>query len=205
MSKAKVPELTKFEWQKTVIQILSDPPSNPSKGNRYIIGYGPTGDWFNKPKQIAEWNGTEWEFTLYKEGMITYIARDDIYFQYLGNKWRPSPNLAKRKVSIQNSDYHLLLTDAGSVIKSDTTSNITYYLPENTEEDVGIEYCVSRLGSGIFTIACDSTSDVIEDSNIGGGIENNPADDNASASLSLRLIDVGHWIITSGSGTWTTF
>jgi len=203
--RARVPELTKFEWQKAVIEIRNDPPTNPRKGDRYIIDYNSTGIWSDKSEQIGEYDETDgWFYTMCQDGMVTYVIHDDMYFQYINNMWRPLPNLAKRKVKKVNTNYELLLSDAGSVIVSDTTSLIDYMLPSVIEDDVGIEYFFSRLGTGELVIHANDDM-VIEDSSINGCIENQTVKDNSSASLSLRLIDTTSWIITSGNGTWVTF
>lgn len=201
---ARVPVLDQYEWQKSVLdKDLSTPPSNPSRGDRYIVGYNPSGDWFNKPKQIAEWTGTIWEFTAYMEGMVAYVMDEGIQYQYAGARWRPFPNRVKRIIDVHNSDISLAVNDAGKVIRCDSTSAVTYSLPSVSSSDIGLEFTFLRTGSGKLTLQA-ADNDRIEDSGPGETIENDPTHDSANASITIMLADETQWVLMSGNGTWVT-
>lgn len=86
MAKYKVPILSKFEWQAPVLdKDLSAPPGSPAKGDRYIVGSSATGDWSGHDGDIAEYNGSSWEFTTKKEGLFTFIKDEDKLYQYIAS------------------------------------------------------------------------------------------------------------------------
>jgi len=104
----RVPIKNKFEWQKAVLdKDLSTPPTSPSVGDRYIVASGATGDWSGHENDIAEWNGSSWEFTSPLEGMITYVKDEDKLYQYITSwgEFSSSSSIADRieKTVTQNS------------------------------------------------------------------------------------------------------
>lgn len=201
---SSVPVLSHYEWQKAVLdKDLSTPPDSPNRGDRYIVGYNPSGDWYNKPKQIAQWNGTEWEFITYFEGMVVYVNDESIQYQYCGSKWRPFPNRIKRLVEIIDEDTEITVNDAGKIICCDSTSAVTCTLPTVSDDDVGVELTFARVGPGDLILKA-AGEDVIEDSGPGDTIENDASRDSANASIVLMLIKEDRWIIMSGNGTWQT-
>jgi len=54
------------EWQNSVLDVLFTPPGGETIGDRYLVGLlsgdTATGAWVDKQTQIAEWNGSAWEF-----------------------------------------------------------------------------------------------------------------------------------------------
>ncbi len=65
-----------IEWQDSVIdRDLTGPPGAPTTGDRYIVAATATGDWTGQEDNIAEWNGSSWDFTTPSLGMI--VAIDD--------------------------------------------------------------------------------------------------------------------------------
>jgi hypothetical protein len=83
-----------LEWQDSVLdKDLTAPPGSPSVGDRYLIGLDPTagtatGAWAGQDGQIAEWNGTSWDFTAPTTGM--FISADDestLLYYYNGTLW----------------------------------------------------------------------------------------------------------------------
>jgi len=73
--------INNFEWQPSVIdKDLTAPPGGESTGDRYLIGLdtgasSATGAWAGQDGNIAEWNGSSWDFTTPTTGM--YVAADD--------------------------------------------------------------------------------------------------------------------------------
>lgn len=51
-------------WRKLedVLEARNNPPPSPPVGARYLILGVPTGDWVGHGNEIAEWNGTSWDF-----------------------------------------------------------------------------------------------------------------------------------------------
>jgi hypothetical protein len=63
---------------------LTSPPAY-SKGKRYIIGVGATGDWNTKDNYITDDNGAGWDFITPTEGMIVYIKDEDKFYKYISS------------------------------------------------------------------------------------------------------------------------
>ena len=51
-----------LDWQNSVKDELADPPGSPAEDDRYIVIATATGDWVGHENDIAEWNGTAWDF-----------------------------------------------------------------------------------------------------------------------------------------------
>jgi hypothetical protein len=85
MANYKVPEFSTYEFQKPVLdKDLNDPPAT-TKGNRYIVGSSPTGDWADHAGDIAIGTGSTWEFVTKKEGMLIYIKDEDKFYKYISS------------------------------------------------------------------------------------------------------------------------
>ncbi len=78
-----------LDWQESVISKgLTTPPTNPEIGDRYLIITGDTGTpWEGHDNQIAEWNGTVWEFTVPDKGTTVDVEDEDKYYTYNGTEW----------------------------------------------------------------------------------------------------------------------
>ena len=67
-------ELNNLSWQEPVIsrEIITPPSSAAIEGDRYVVPVGSLGDWSGQDNQIAEWNGSYWDFTdVNKSGYVT--------------------------------------------------------------------------------------------------------------------------------------
>lgn len=66
---------------------LAEPPGSPAEGDRYIVAATATGDWEGKEDNIAEWNGTTWDFTAPALGM-SVLATDEVnVYIFDGTDW----------------------------------------------------------------------------------------------------------------------
>ena len=76
--------MTVFEWQQAVLdKDLTAPPGGESKGDRYIVATGGSGDWAGQDGNIATYNGSGWDFTTKSEGMFVYIKDEDKLYYYV--------------------------------------------------------------------------------------------------------------------------
>lgn len=77
-----------LDWQESVIdKDLVTAPGSPSTGDRYIIA-GLGGGWSGGTiDDIAEWNGTAWEFTTPNEGYTCRVEDENKNYQYSGSAW----------------------------------------------------------------------------------------------------------------------
>lgn len=87
----RVPVLEEFEWQQPVISsTVTTPPVSPTKGDRYLIPSGATGDWSAEVDNIAYCSnatGPVWSFTDAKPGMIVWVESKSDYYHYTGSEW----------------------------------------------------------------------------------------------------------------------
>lgn len=67
---------------------LLTPPGSPASGDRYLIGTDPgataTGAWLNHEAEIAEWNGSSWDFEAQPDSG-TYVHVEDENAAYIFN------------------------------------------------------------------------------------------------------------------------
>ena len=66
---------------------LATPPSTPNSGDRYIVGASATGDWSGHDNEIAEYDGSAWQFTTPVEGMQVFVKDEDDQYFYNGSAW----------------------------------------------------------------------------------------------------------------------
>ena len=76
-----------LDWQNSVIDELADPPGTPSEGDRYLVIASASGDWAGHEKDIAEWNGSSWDFTTPNKGFAVYIEDVGKQKTYSGTDW----------------------------------------------------------------------------------------------------------------------
>jgi len=120
----RVPIKNKFEWQKAVLdKDLGTPPTFPSVGDRYIVASGATGDWSGHENDIAEWNGSSWEFTSPLEGMMTYVKDEDKLYQYT-TSWGEFPLSSSSSTFIGLTDTPTSYTgQSGKYTRVNTSEN----------------------------------------------------------------------------------
>lgn len=68
-------------------QNLTTPPTTPTVGDRYIIPTGATGAWVSKQTQIAEWNGSAWDFYVPQVGWTCYVDDEQKVYSWNGTAW----------------------------------------------------------------------------------------------------------------------
>ncbi len=89
MAKYTVPVRESFEWQQAVAdKDLSAPPGSPSKGDRYIVATGGSGDGTGHDKDIAEYDGSAWTFVTPTEGFQCWVKDEDEFYVYDGTNWK---------------------------------------------------------------------------------------------------------------------
>lgn len=76
-----------LDWQNSVLGELAEPPVSPVEGDRYIVIATATGDWAEQEKNIAEWNGTSWDFTIPNEGFALRVEDTDTQLVFNGTAW----------------------------------------------------------------------------------------------------------------------
>jgi len=77
-------------WELPVIsQTVIDPSTiTPVINDKYIIPINATGDWVGQDSNIANWNGTVWEFITPEKSWVTYIQDTNLLAGFDGNEWK---------------------------------------------------------------------------------------------------------------------
>jgi hypothetical protein len=90
MTDFRVPELSTFEWQQSVISQLADPPAVPVRGDRYIVIAIATGDWVGHENSIA-WcsnsTGPVWTYIVPTEGYVAWDEASNGFLYFNGTSW----------------------------------------------------------------------------------------------------------------------
>ncbi|MBA7551277.1 hypothetical protein ES705_43816 [subsurface metagenome] len=76
-----------LDWQDSVLDELADPPGTPATGDRYLVIATATGDWVGHEDDIAEWNGTSWDFASPNTGFAVWIEDVGRQKVYNGTNW----------------------------------------------------------------------------------------------------------------------
>lgn len=76
-------------WRAPVLSRTATPPGSPNTGDRYIITATATGAWVGREDDIAEWNGSSWDFNTPEEGWTTWVDDEDKQYSYnaTGGSW----------------------------------------------------------------------------------------------------------------------
>ncbi len=118
-----------LDWQDSVLDIITTPPASPSAGDRYIVGVGGTGAFSGHDNDIAQWNGTTWDFTSPNKGFACYIESLGSEEVFNGTGWVKfgatiqHNNLLGLQGGTNDEMYHL--TSAQSSLIANATSSAT--------------------------------------------------------------------------------
>jgi len=80
-------KLRGFDWQNSVLSRITTPPGSPTTGDRYLIIATATSTWLGKENQIAEWNGSSWDYAIPNEGFTTRVEAENLIYTYDGASW----------------------------------------------------------------------------------------------------------------------
>jgi len=90
-----------LDWQESVLnKDLTAPPENPNEGDRYLLYNEPDVGtaWEGHKNEIAEWNGTTWEFTVPNKGFTCEVEDEAKYYTFNGTDWILMANLYSHNV-----------------------------------------------------------------------------------------------------------
>ncbi|MBA7674080.1 hypothetical protein ES703_82287 [subsurface metagenome] len=76
-----------LDWQQSVLDEMATPPGSPTTGDRYLVIATATDEWVGHEDDIAEWEGSEWEFTTPDEGFAVWIEDVGKQKVYNGSAW----------------------------------------------------------------------------------------------------------------------
>lgn len=70
---------------------LTDPPSEPSEGDRYIVPDGAGAAWTGRTGQVAAYQGGAWAFYEPSAGWLAYVSDEGAFRVFDGSAWQVSP------------------------------------------------------------------------------------------------------------------
>jgi len=77
-----------LDWQESVLdKDLSTPPGAPTTGDRYIVAAPGADGWAGHDNDIAEYDGTNWDFYTPDAGTATYVEDEEVIYLYTGSAW----------------------------------------------------------------------------------------------------------------------
>jgi len=119
-----------IRWLEAVIdKDTLGPPGGESTGDRYWIGGTGTGAWSGHDYEVAEYNGSGWDYTAVADGMAAYVTDEDSFYFYNGDSGEEGLYLLSSAAGSHASSH---ITGAGDEIdgdKLDIDWNPTYYTP----------------------------------------------------------------------------
>ena len=154
-----------LDWQDSVLdKDLSTPPASPSNGDRYIVGSSATDDWSGHDNDIAEYNGSSWDFTSVSEGMATWVEDEDVQYVYNGTSWAKlgttltHNNMLSLQGGTTNEYYHLTNTEH-SAITGSKTANYVFASPDSS---AGVGSFRALVANDIPSLTSSKISDFTE-------------------------------------------
>lgn len=176
---AVISTINNFSWQESVIdKDLTAPPGSPSTGDRYLIGLdttasAATGAWAGQDGNIAEWNGSSWDFTSATTG--TFVAAEDesdVLYLFGGTVW--------------DSKAFEATTASGFLSKSGFDIQLTNLTDQNVIVGNGSNIATSVNTNSVGDVSADTTNGLLIKS---GAIDNDNI--NASAAIDASKIADG--------------
>lgn len=79
-------QISVLDWQDSVITMSGTAPGGPSTGDRYIITTG-AGTWAGHDDEIAEWNGSSWDYIVPNEGFAAWVEDVDAIYVFDSATW----------------------------------------------------------------------------------------------------------------------
>ncbi len=156
-------------------QSLTEPPTAPLEGERYIIAANATGVWAGKDAQITAWQDGAWAYYIPKAGWQAWVI-DQVQMLYFdGTTWQipprgmslianATPNGAQTRFDIIEEDIPLVgaFTDSTIVIPDRAivfavTTHTTTAITGASSYDCGIVGDLAKYG-GTLSITAGSTN-----------------------------------------------
>ena len=115
-------------WQPSVEDILITPPGSPSLNQRYIVNNNATGAWSGHDDDIAQWNGSGWDFYTPTEGWTVWVKDVDQNYNYNGTDWvRFGTTVTHNNLTgLQGGTFHLSQDQYDSVTAGIANWNQAY-------------------------------------------------------------------------------
>ena len=115
-----------IDWKESVSGIMTSVPAGMATDSRFIVGNGCSSPWDAHENDVAEWNGSSWEYVTPTEGAAVWVEGEDVLYVFNATDWvkfgttANHNNLAGIQGGAADDNYHLTqtrhtdLTDGGS-------------------------------------------------------------------------------------------
>jgi len=155
MTQYRVPVLEQFSWQPPIIdKDLTAPPGGESKGDRYIVASGGSGDWTGLDGHIVTYDGSNWLDDTPAEGWECWVSDEDKFYYYDGSNWTAEANAAVSAAVSQTQSRVLVLESEMSqaesrllVVESEAASNDSEILLLESEVSQAESATVANSGA----------------------------------------------------------
>ena len=140
-----------------VLASQNAPPGSPTAGDTYLVGNSPSGAWVGHAKDIAEWNGSSWDFTDAAQGnylyntanALTYIFRSGNWVQTTGIPALNNGNTISSGLQIGTNNTRSLTFETNNVRRGRIDSIgifHVYNLPTSTDTFVAVTDNLGKFG-----------------------------------------------------------
>lgn len=140
-----------------VLNSQNAPPGSPAIGDTYLVGDSPSGAWVGHAKDIAEWNGSAWDFTDGVQGdflynttnALTYIFRSGNWVQTTGIPALNNGNTINSGLRIGTNNNRSLTFETNNTARGriDSIGRLHIYnLPASTDTFVAVTNSVGQFG-----------------------------------------------------------
>jgi Protein of unknown function (DUF2793) len=66
---------------------VAAPPSNPTYGDKYIVGNDPTSEWLGQAHNVAIYHDTSWRFFTPQPGWLAWVKAEGCLVVFAGTQW----------------------------------------------------------------------------------------------------------------------
>ena len=85
----QISALELLDWQESVEARQATPPGTPAADQRFLVIPTATGAWAGHEDEIAEYNGSSWDFVSPTAGTAVYVEDEELIYIYDGTSWSP--------------------------------------------------------------------------------------------------------------------
>lgn len=164
-----------LSWQEPVISFLADPPGAPTIGDRYVVIAVATGAWTGQEDDIAEWNGTSWDFITPSDGFVVYRESDNRALVFADTAW----------ITFGGIIQHAALIGAGTNTHAQIDTHLANIINPHavTKAQVGLSLVENTLNNFTAEVNPVPTNDATE------GYSENSHWINEDASIAFICVD----------------
>ena len=101
-------------WELPTEDYLTLDPStlSPSQWERHLVPANAINDWLGHDQDVAQWNGTAWEFVTPEKGWSTYLKSENLVYMFDGVVWAMLSAIPTIEDILYDDFYDKILADA---------------------------------------------------------------------------------------------